>query len=245
MDRVNLNTKESQESSENELGKVVNELKSLITSSSTTREPTKLVSVFQNCESYMNWMCETNPDFAKYIDIAESKFSVSTVKAFTSGAITTTTPSQPGQEWELDENKRYNMFEHLTNLGALAYFYTELQDFKSSRYYFDRAFECMEQVPREQLIPGEYMDSFKYVIGFACFYAYESEKTAGLDGDSSLFKALQRFYRIIPSFKSLSVKAQAGVWGMKLYFSKMITHDVNDAVELARKVLVYSDYSQR
>lgn len=222
---------------EDALASVVHQLESLTTCSA--REPEVLVSVFQNCESYMNWMCEKHPDYSKYIEAAESNFSVFTVKAFTSGA---TTPAQchPGQEWELDENKRYNMFEHLTNLGALAYFYTELLDLKSSRYYFDRAFECMEQVDREKLIPAEYMASFRYVIGFVCFYASETEKTNGKGEDLSLFKDLKQFYRIIPSFKSLSVKAQAGVWGMKQYFWKMIKHDENDAVELARKVKAYS-----
>ena len=224
---------------ENPLAKLVHQLESLTTSSSApSRKPslTSVGSIFQDCESYMNWICcEKNPDYYKYIQTAESHFSVYTIEAFVTGA---TIPAQchSGQEWEFDENKRYNMFEHLTNLGALAFFYTQLEDYEHARHYIDRAFECIEQIARERLIPVEYLDSFRYVIGFACLYAAETENSKGKDGDLSLFKTLQWFYYKIPTFQCLSVKAQAGVLGMKQYFWKMIKHDVTEAVKLAREV---------
>ncbi|CAG7833483.1 unnamed protein product [Allacma fusca] len=193
---------------------------------------------FEKCEWYLSWTPEPHPDYNELIARSQNQFSLLTIQEF---GLATIPPlsSQLGKLF-VNENKLYNLFEHITQLGALAFYNLKIGELLVARNYLKIALETLAECIEKKTFSEDYSESFGYVLGLLALYAAQVEESlSALHGlpFEGLFVEFKWVYTVLKTFHCLSPKAKAGIYGMKQFYWRMIKINSNDVLVVIEKAI--------
>ena len=178
--------------------------------------------LLKNCQCYMNWLPEST-----HSTLLLDKDELSgLVHAIDSKYIS------PAEKFELEESMRWYSFEYMSALGALSYFYIQLNKFPQARscmlkakdfiYYSSTTSSLAFSTNNEPAPPAEvseFLSSFDYIWDYLCLYG--SLKEWESTGVMELFPEMDLL--AFPSnFHNLDKKLKAGVYCVKYYFFQFL-----------------------
>ncbi|CAG7832131.1 unnamed protein product [Allacma fusca] len=173
------------------------------------------------CESYMNWLSSTFPsgeNLKFQIDILLRK------KVF------------PREKFEFENLARYDALEYIANLGALCYFYVELNNFREAALIIEKTREVVIPCIRNGFLPSELVDSFDYVWVYVRLHA--SIKEWETTNTMHFFPEID-LTNVPKSFVNLAPKVKAGILGLKYYFWKLQKVSYDEQIDLLKQAISF------
>ncbi|CAG7731671.1 unnamed protein product [Allacma fusca] len=174
-------------------------------------------SLVENCESYMNWIhnqCEEN--FLRFVQTLESKYIL------------------PSEKFDREETIKWFNFEHVAKLGAICYFFIELNKFPEARVYVIKAREFISVCSQKGTLAPEYVASFDYVWDYLCLYG--SIKEWQFTGVMDLFPEMN-LLSLTLNFNGLNSSVRAGVFCVKAYFLELQKTQVDVQIDALRQAI--------